>query len=139
MTREAGLKGLAGVVINGAVRDLDEIRKSDLPVFAVSACARDGTINAFGEIGAPINCGGATVHTGDYILGDEDGVIAIPEGRVDKIIDAATGALEMETTIVGELDKGKSLYDLFELEKIVVRKEHEDFTLLNELIRDLGF
>lgn len=138
MTLEAKEKKLAGVIIDGAIRDTDSIRDLGFPVYAITTSPRDGSIRAIGELEIPVTCGGATVHPGDYIIADDDGVVVIPHRLLDNVIEGAKDAEEMEKSIQKEIKKGKSLYDLFSLDRMVLKKEREDVTLLNELYRDMG-
>ena len=79
LTTQAALaKGVAGVVIDGAIRDSAEIARSRLPVFARAIVAGAGGAEYTGELQAPVQCGGVVVNPGDWLVGDEDGVVAIP-------------------------------------------------------------
>ena len=73
-------KGIAGVVIDGAVRDVDDIRAMKFPLFAKAIVPNAGEPKGFGEINAEIQCGGQSVRPGDWIIGDESGVVVIPAG-----------------------------------------------------------
>ena len=73
--------GLAGVVIDGAVRDSLEIDEIDFPVFCVGTNPNGPTKNVAGRIGNPVCCGGVTVRAGDLVLADADGVVAIERER----------------------------------------------------------
>jgi len=79
-------KGIAGVVIDGVVRDVAAIRKLGFPVFCCGStpngCDKDGP----GEVNTTITCGGVTVNPGDMILGDDDGVVVVPLSLVDDVI-----------------------------------------------------
>ena len=68
---------LAGVIIDGAMRDLEAIRNMDFPVFAAGIQPKGPYKNGPGEINVPICCGGVVIHPGDIIVGDEDGAVAI--------------------------------------------------------------
>jgi len=68
---------LAGVIVDGAVRDLDALRNLPFPVFAAGIQPKGPYKNGPGEINAPICCGGVVIHPGDIIVGDDDGVVAI--------------------------------------------------------------
>lgn len=81
--------GLAGVVIDGAVRDSVEIDEMDFPVFSVGTNPNGPTKLAPGRIGHPVSVGGVTVHPGDLVLGDADGVVVIERQRVGSLIQAA--------------------------------------------------
>ena len=74
-------KKISGVVIDGAVRDIEEIRNIGLPVFATSNVPNAGYPKGFGEINATITCGSQTVEPGDYIIGDDNGVVVVPKKR----------------------------------------------------------
>ena len=74
--------GIAGVVIDGAVRDSLEIDEMDFPVFSVGTNPNGPTKNVAGRIGHPISCGGVTVHAGDLIVADADGVMVVERERV---------------------------------------------------------
>jgi len=71
------MKGIAGIVIDGAVRDVDEIRRMKFPVFARYVVPNAGEPKGFGEINAEIRCGGQEVKPGDWIIGDDNGVLVV--------------------------------------------------------------
>jgi 3-hexulose-6-phosphate synthase/6-phospho-3-hexuloisomerase len=77
-TLSCKIKGIEGVVIDGAVRDVDEIRAMNYPVFASAIVPNAGEPKGMGEINAEITCGGQLVKPGDYIVGDDSGVVVIP-------------------------------------------------------------
>jgi 4-hydroxy-4-methyl-2-oxoglutarate aldolase len=84
----AGLiKGLAGVVVSGAVTDVSALRQHGLPVFCrdVSAYTTRG-IGAQGEVNQPIQIGEVTVHPGDLAIGDDDGVFILAAGRAAELL-----------------------------------------------------
>lgn len=74
----AKAKGVAGIVCDGMCRDASGIRATGLPVFAAGAVPSSPGKDGPGEIGGAIVCGGAVVHPGDIIVGDEDGVVVVP-------------------------------------------------------------
>jgi regulator of RNase E activity RraA len=75
---------------------------------------------------------------GDYILGDADGVVVIPQEYIDHVIEKAKDTKEMERTIFREIDAGKSLYELLGLHDIVERKKTKDISILSDLIKDIN-
>lgn len=80
-------KHIAGVVVDGAVRDSAGFRDMGMPVFAKGICARlFGSIGA-GALNVTIECGGVVVNPGDLILGDDDGVIAIPQEKMEEVLE----------------------------------------------------
>jgi len=110
-------KGVAGVVIDGAVRDVDALRKINFPVFATSIVPNAGEPKGFGEINAQIQCGEQTVNPGDFIVGDDNGVVVIPRERAHEIARRAVEVEKNERRIRDEIKKGKSLSEVLYLEK----------------------
>jgi 3-hexulose-6-phosphate synthase/6-phospho-3-hexuloisomerase len=108
---------IAGVVIDGAVRDVDDIRRLNFPVFAVSIVPNAGEPKGFGEINAEIMCGGETVKPGDYIVGDDNGVVVVPRERGYEIARRAIEVEKNESRIRDEIMKGKTLSRVLSLEK----------------------
>jgi 3-hexulose-6-phosphate synthase/6-phospho-3-hexuloisomerase len=108
---------IAGVVIDGAVRDVDDIRMLKFPVFAVSIVPNAGEPKGFGEINAEIKCGGQTVRPGDYIVGDDNGVVVVPKERGYEIARRAVEVEKNESRIRDEIMKGKTLSRVLSLEK----------------------
>ena len=96
MITYAQLRGVAGFVVQGAVRDLDFIRNSPMPVFAMGVTHRGPYKSGPGEIGFPIRLGAMVVAPGDLILGDADGVVAIPRGEAEQVLAAARAKQEAE-------------------------------------------
>ncbi len=116
-THGAIQRKLAGVVIDGAVRDTPEIRKLRFPVFArlITPCA--GEPKGFGEIGVPVVVGGLRVYSGDWIIGDDDGLVCLPQDKAVEIANRAMGILEQENRLRVEIDEGSTLAKVVELLK----------------------
>ena len=110
-------KGLGGVVIDGAVRDIDEIEQLDLPVFASSSVPNAGEPKGFGEINAEIVCGAQAVKPGDYIVGDDNGVVVVPKERAYEIARRAKEVEKTESRLYDEIRKGRTLSEIMKLEK----------------------
>jgi len=110
-------KGIAGVVIDGAVRDVDDIRAMKFPVFARAIVPNAGEPKGFGEINAEINCGGQYVRAGDWIVGDESGVVVIPRERAYEIARRALEVRKNEERIREEIQRGSTLAQVSELLK----------------------
>jgi regulator of RNase E activity RraA len=95
-TRMAIRKGLAGLVMDGSVRDSRELAASGFPVFCrgVSPCGggKEGT----GQVNLPICCGGVPVHPGDIIVGDADGLVVVPRAMAEEAITAARKRIDIE-------------------------------------------
>ena len=116
-TWSAKLKGLAGVVIDGAVRDLDDILKIGFPIFCKFISSNAGEPKGLGEIGAEINCGNQTVQTGDWIIGDDSGVVVVPQNIAQEIANRALDIKEHEDRIREEIKSGGSLGSVLKLKK----------------------
>lgn len=87
-------RGIAGLVINGGVRDIDAARRRNFPVFAGGVSMKATVKDVLGSINEPIVCGGVTVRPGDVVLGDDDGVVVLP---IDTAADALQAAIARET------------------------------------------
>lgn len=122
-TWSAKQKNLAGVVIDGAVRDVDAIKKIDLPVFCRHTVPNAGEPKGFGERNACILCGGQQVSPGDWIIGDESGVVVVPCKKGQEIANRSLDVKEHENRIREEIKRGKSLSEVVYLEKWEVQKK----------------
>lgn len=114
-THGAIQRKIAGVVIDGAVRDVCEIRKLRFPVFAKAITPCAGEPKGFGEIDVPVNVGGLRVYSGDWIVGDDDGLVCISKDKVTEIANRAMGVLEQENRLREEIDRGSTLGKVIEL------------------------
>ena len=110
-------KCIEGVVIDGAVRDVDEIRALNYPVYASGTTPNAGEPKGMGEINAEITCGGQTVRPGDYIVGDDSGVVVIPKERAYEIARRAKEVEKMESRLYEEIRRGKTLSQVANLKK----------------------
>jgi 3-hexulose-6-phosphate synthase / 6-phospho-3-hexuloisomerase len=110
-------KGIAGVVIDGAVRDVDDIRKIGLPLFASTIVPNAGEPKGFGEINAEISCAGQTVRPGDWVIGDESGVVVVPRERAYEVARRALEVKKTEERIREEIRRGNTLSQIAALEK----------------------
>ena len=114
-THGAIQRKLAGCVIDGATRDTPEIKKLKFPVFTRLITPTAGEPKGFGEIGVPVNAGGVKVCPGDWIVGDDDGVVCIPKDKVAEIANRAMSILEQENRLREEIDRGSTLAKVIEL------------------------
>ncbi|NYT12852.1 MAG: bifunctional hexulose-6-phosphate synthase/ribonuclease regulator [Methanomassiliicoccales archaeon] len=111
------LKGIAGIVIDGAARDIDTILDIDFPCFSRNLSPDAGEPKGFGGIGIEIVCGGQQVRTGDWIVGDESGVVVVPQEQAVEIANRAVDVNERENRIREEIKRGRTLSSVQELEK----------------------
>jgi 3-hexulose-6-phosphate synthase/6-phospho-3-hexuloisomerase len=110
-------KNLAGVVVDGAVRDVAEIRRMNFPAFAKMITPAAGEPKGFGEIGVPVNIGGTKVFPGDWVVGDDDGVMILSDKKVIEFSNRAMDVLERENRIRKEIKEGGTLGKVTELLK----------------------
>jgi 3-hexulose-6-phosphate synthase/6-phospho-3-hexuloisomerase len=114
-THSAMQKGLAGVVIDGAIRDTSDIRQMRFPAFTRLIMSNAGEPKGFGEIGVPVTVGNRRVETGDWILGDDDGVVALPKSMAAEYANRGMDVLERENRIREEIKTGSTLSKVTEL------------------------
>ena len=100
---QAKKKGLAGTVIDGAVRDIDDVRELRYPLFARYVCPRAGAFEQQAEMQIPIICGGTIVNPGDLVVGDNMGVVVVPQDRIDEVLTKAEEIHAKEEQIMKDL------------------------------------
>ena len=113
---EAKLKGLSGLVTDGKVRDIEEIRKLNFPVFARGTTPRVAGRGSLGEVNVPIQCGGVVVEPGDIVVGDADGVVVIPRQKAPEILRLAQDIVRFEEALVKKVRAGLSQVEFFKLD-----------------------
>ena len=99
--------GLAGVVIDGAIRDVAEIRSREFPVYARGVTHRGPYKDGPGEINVPISVGGMVVNPGDIVVGDQDGLLAMAQEDAESLIERARGVLEAEAKTLQAMKEGR--------------------------------
>lgn len=107
MTAGAAMLGLAGVVVDGAIRDVAEIREREFPVYARGVNHRGPYKNGPGEINVPVCIGGMVVQPGDIIVGDQDGLLAFPAGEAASLIDKALAQQQKEEQQMEDIRQGR--------------------------------
>lgn len=115
-------RGVVGVVIDGAVRDLDDIRRLKFPVFARNFTPTAGEPKGFGEINAPIEICGRNIEPGDWIIGDESGIVIVSKNAAVEIANRAIDVLEKENRLREEIQRGSTLGQTAYLKKWDVNK-----------------
>src|SRR3990167_6345492 len=107
-THSALQKKISGVVINGAMRDIAEVRRLNFPAFTKMAMPTAGEPKGFGEINIPILISGIQINPGDWIIGDDDGLMVIPLAEADVRVNYGMDCLERENRIREEILSEKS-------------------------------
>lgn len=82
-------RGIAAFVVDGAIRDLDEVRTRRFPVFARGVIPIPGAKEAIGVLNGPVRCGGVLVSPGDIVIADEEGIVVVPADKQDAILSRA--------------------------------------------------
>ncbi|GAC1340701.1 MAG: RraA family protein [Acetobacteraceae bacterium] len=101
-------RGLAGIVIDGAVRDVDALRAGSLPVYAAGVTHRGPYKDGPGEINVPVGIDGMVVEPGDLVIGDNDGLLCIPFAQVDAVLDAALAKQSAEAAQMADILANRS-------------------------------
>jgi 3-hexulose-6-phosphate synthase/6-phospho-3-hexuloisomerase len=114
-THSALQKGLAGVVVEGAIRDTYDIARLKFPAFSRLIMPNAGEPKGFGEIGVPVTVGNQRVETGDWILGDDDGLVVLPKSVATEYANRGMDVLEKENRIREEINEGSTLSQVTEL------------------------
>jgi len=108
---------VAGVVIDGAIRDYDAILDLGFPAFSRSVSSDAGEPKGLGEIGVEVTVGGQRVRPGDWIVGDQSGVVVVPRERAQEIANRALDVLEHENRVREEIQRGSTLSAVQKLER----------------------
>ncbi|MFC4274011.1 RraA family protein [Achromobacter aloeverae] len=106
MMNVARERGLAAVVMDAAARDSLDIDEMDFPVFSVGTNPNGPTKQVGGRIGHPVSVGGVTVHPGDFICGDADGVVAVEREKIEALLPLAAQKVRSEAHRIEEIRKG---------------------------------
>ena len=109
-------RGIAGLLIDGGVRDAAELEALGFPVFSRNNAILGTRKDFRGVLGLPIRVGGVTVETGDLIVGDVDGVVAVPGTDIHRILQRADARVAHEQELMAQLRRGHSTLELFGLE-----------------------
>jgi 4-hydroxy-4-methyl-2-oxoglutarate aldolase len=105
-------RGIAGIVLDAAARDRDEITEMGWPVFARGVTPDTPYSKVHGSTGQPITCGGLTVKPGDMVYADGDGIVVISREAHDATLERAMERIEMEEQIFQGLEAGQPLDEL---------------------------
>ncbi len=114
-THSALQKGVAGIVVDGAIRDTYDIAQLKFPAFTRLIMPNAGEPKGFGEIGVPVTVGNQRVENGDWILGDDDGVVVLPRSMATEYANRGMDVLEKENRIREEIKEGSTLSKVTEL------------------------
>lgn len=113
MSYAAFLRGIAGLVVYGCVRDKKEIIDMGFPVFSIGTCIKGTTKFAPGSINESISIGGIIIEKSDYIRGNSDGVIVIKRKDIKEVLANAERITEKEKTIITQLKEGRTTLEIY--------------------------
>jgi 4-hydroxy-4-methyl-2-oxoglutarate aldolase len=116
LTTAAEARGIAGLVIDGGVRDVDALEAHAFPVFATLVALPGATKERGGDVGHRVSVGEVDVGTGDWIVADGDGVVSIPVADVEEVLAAARARCTREQDLFAELRAGRTTVELLGLD-----------------------
>lgn len=99
-------RGVVGFVLNGAIRDLDNFRETNLPTYAAGVTHRGPYKDGPGEINVPVAIDGMVIHPGDIVIGDSDGVLSVPIDGAEEILKATEAKSATEITQMAAIEAG---------------------------------
>lgn len=106
---EAQRRGLAGIIVDGLVRDTAAIAALDLPVWARGFCPGSGTTNLLRETQITVRCGSVDVHPGEIVVADDDGILVASAGELERLIPAAREIERKEAELCRRMRAGEGL------------------------------
>jgi len=112
-------RGLAGAVVDGAIRDVAGVRRLGFQVFTRAITPRSAVEESLGEVQVPIACGGVAVHPGDWIMGDDDGVSVIPAELLAQVLRGAEASEETDEALRG----GADFMSFLGMDRVLAAKE----------------
>lgn len=106
MCHTAAAAKLGGIVVDGAIRDVDGITRLGMPAFSRSVCPGSCDKEGPGEINVPVSCGGTVVSPGDIVVGDADGIAVVPRDNAEEILELVAQLMERERKRIAEIGAG---------------------------------
>ena len=119
MAARALVRGVAGVVVDGALRDVADVRSAGLPVYARTAVCRTaaGRMLTLG-LDVPVICGGVWIRPGDIVIGDEDGVVVVPAARAAEVAARGEELAALEHSSKAFIESGRTLVEAIQTYKV---------------------
>jgi 4-hydroxy-4-methyl-2-oxoglutarate aldolase len=120
LTTGALARGLAGLVIDGGVRDVGALEKLGFPVFSATIALPGATKMSRGSVGTPVTVAGVPVRMGDWVVADVDGVVVVPGATLEGVMVAGQRRTEAETGYFAALRQGSTTVDLLGLDASLI-------------------
>jgi 4-hydroxy-4-methyl-2-oxoglutarate aldolase len=115
----AAKKGIAGVIADGPVRDVEALRRMSFPVWSTSVSPSHPEKRGPGSVNVPIVADGVLVEPGDVIVADDDGVLVIPQAHLARAVEGARARAAKEVAIRARIEAGESLFEILNMEAAV--------------------
>lgn len=119
LATQAQVRGVAGILVDGAIRDYDELVEMGLPIWARHVRAEGATKGTVGGLDVPVEVGGVAINPGDLVVLDCDGAMALPAGRIDEVLPKALEREAREAEMRKRYEAGELSYDLNGLRELV--------------------
>jgi 4-hydroxy-4-methyl-2-oxoglutarate aldolase len=119
LVTQAKARGVAGLLVDAAVRDVEELGQLGVPIWARWVRVRGADKAAVGAVDEPVEMGGASIAPGDAVVLDADGAVIVPRARLDQVLEAAGERAEYERVKRAKLEGGALSYELDGLREIV--------------------
>lgn len=116
---QAHARGVAGLLVDAAVRDVEDLVRLGLPIWCRYVRAAAATKKEIGAVGEPVTVGGARIEQGDVVVMDADGAVVVPAARIREVFVAAQARAQREGTLREKLRAGQLTYDLHGLRQLV--------------------
>jgi regulator of RNase E activity RraA len=123
-TRGAIQSGAAGAIIDGSITDSRDIDALGFPVYARGRSARTTRLHGRGgDVNVPIQIGGAVVEPGDIVVGNEDGLVFVPPGAAERVIELGREASEAEERTLAQLEAGDSIPEITQANQLIAEMD----------------
>ncbi len=118
MAMSAMNRGAVGAVIDGACRDVEEIKRLGFPVVCKGVVPNVGSISGYGHVNVPIQCAGVPVHPGDVLIVDDNGVVVVPKGDAPDVLAEARRLLATEHVLQEKIRAGATIGELVGVDEV---------------------
>jgi 4-hydroxy-4-methyl-2-oxoglutarate aldolase len=119
MTMSAMNRGVVGVVIDGACRDVEEIRRLRFPVVCKGIVPNVASISGYGHVNVPVQCAGVPVHPGDVLVVDGNGVVVVPKEEAPDVLAKARQLLATEHVLQEKIKAGATIGELINIDEVL--------------------